>query len=187
MTIKKLVIASAMTLILTATANAKVNLRYEFCGDKYCGQYEVKPSFKKKVQKASRKLAHKVKKSEPRIAAPKPIEPTANQLIAKAMVHLGTNPTGWARLWCGRFMAMIAPEAAKRIPNPNLARNWAKLPKTAPQIGSIAVLARGNGGHVGIVIGFDSKGNPKIISGDHNRKVAIAYYPKHRVIAYVTV
>ena len=42
-------------------------------------------------------------------------------LVSKARQYMGGNPTGWRSLWCGRFMAMIAPQAAARIRNPNLA------------------------------------------------------------------
>ncbi len=42
-----------------------------------------------------------------------------------------------------------------------------------------------NGGHVGVVSGFDSNGNPIIISGNHNKRVGVAVYPRERVYAYV--
>lgn len=111
-------------------------------------------------------------------------EPTGD-LVAKARAYLGTNPTGWSRVWCGKFMAMIAPEAARRISNPNLARAWADLPRTAPRVGAIVVLSRGKGGHVGVVAGFEPSGNPIVISGNHNRRVGIGRYSRNRVIAYV--
>lgn len=107
-------------------------------------------------------------------------------LIAKARGYLGTNPTGWAKLWCGRFMAMIAPAAAARVRNPNMARDWATLPRVAPQIGAIAVISRGRGGHVGVVTAIDANGNPTVISGNHNRKVGEGVYPASRIIAYVS-
>lgn len=110
----------------------------------------------------------------------------SGDLVSRARRHLGTNPTGWRKLWCGRFMAMIAPRAAAQIRNPNMARDWATLPRVSPQIGAIAVLSRGrSGGHVGVVTGFDSNGNPTIVSGNHNRVVGEGVYPKGRVIAYV--
>jgi uncharacterized protein (TIGR02594 family) len=108
-----------------------------------------------------------------------------SDLVTRARQYMGTNPTGWARVWCGRFMAMIAPDAAARIGNPNLALNWAKLPRTGLQVGAIAVLSRNGGGHVGVVSGVDANGNPIIISGNHNRRVAEAVYPRSRVYAYV--
>lgn len=118
---------------------------------------------------------------------PRPrVEPS---LLELARRHLGTNPTGWARLWCGRFMEMIAPKAARRVSNPHLARSWATLPRSTPQVGAIVVLTRGrdpNAGHIGVVSGFDRRGNPRVVSGNHNRRVAESVYPKSRVVAYVT-
>lgn len=128
--------------------------------------------------------------AEPVIVTPRrrPAIPDVS-LIAKARKYQGTNPTGWARLWCAKFMAMIAPDAARKVPNPNMARSWAVLPKVKPAPGVIVVLTRGkskSAGHIGVVTGFDRAGNPKVISGNHNRRVAEAVYSKHRVVAYVS-
>src|SRR5262245_49037350 len=83
----------------------------------------------KKVKRAvaKKKLKRKAVKRKTNL---KPIAAPANNssLVAIARQYMGTNPTGWARLWCGRFMALVAPEAAAKIPNPNWARNWARLP-----------------------------------------------------------
>lgn len=114
------------------------------------------------------------------------IEPIPDVLVQKARSYLGSNPTGWRSLWCAKFMAMIAPELASRIGNPNLARDWASLPKSPPRIGAIVVLTRGGGGHIGVVTGFDENGNPRVVSGNHNHRVAESVYSKHRVIAYVS-
>lgn len=46
-------------------------------------------------------------------------------------------------------------------------------------------MARRGGGHVGQVVGFDDHGNPIIKSGNHNRTVGVATYPKGRIRAYV--
>jgi uncharacterized protein (TIGR02594 family) len=109
-----------------------------------------------------------------------------SDLVSAARRYMGTNPTGWAHRWCGRFMAMIAPQAARRVGNPNLAMNWRRLPKISPQVGAIAVLRRRGGGHVGVVSGFDGRGNPIIVSGNHNRRVGEGVYPRGRVVAWVS-
>ena len=192
MTIRKLAIGTAMALILTATANARptIDLSKEFCGARYCGQYQVYKPYKKIVRKKSHKrariVAHKEKRVQVASLGPVDFEPSQpiQGLIAKARKYLGTNPTGWRRLWCGRFMAMIAPQAAKKIGNPNLAINWAKLPRVAPRVGAILITRRNGGNHVGVVIGFKN-GNPITISGNHNRKVGIGVYSKTKIIAYV--
>lgn len=109
-------------------------------------------------------------------------------LVERARAYMGGNPTGQARLWCGRFMAMIAPDAAARIRNPNMARDWAALPHVQARVGAIAVLSRGRrGGHVGVVSGFDAHGNPRIVSGNHGHRVGEGVYPAGRVLAYVSL
>jgi GTP-binding protein len=47
-----------------------------------------------------------------------------------------------------------------------------------------AVTKRKGGHHVGIVKGYDQKGNPIMISGNHNRRVGVGVYARNRVIAY---
>ena len=112
-----------------------------------------------------------------------------SSLVARARGYVGTNPTGWSSLWCGRFMAMIAPQAAARIHNPNMAREWANAGRriSGPQVGAIAVMTRGKtGGHVGVVTGVDADGDPIIISGNAGgNRVQEFAYPRSRVYAYV--
>lgn len=109
-----------------------------------------------------------------------------NALIAEARRHLGTNPTGRSSLWCGAFLDMVLKRTGYRGGG-NLARAYARYGTrvSGPQVGAIVVLARNGGGHVGIVSGIDSKGNPVVISGNHNRRVAESTYPRGRMIAYV--
>ena len=116
----------------------------------------------------------------------------SSDLSSRARAYVGTNPTGWRSVWCGRFMAMIAPGAAARISNPNAARSWAELPATSARVGAIAVMSRGrcrsNGfcpGHVGVVSGFQN-GNPIIISGNNAGRVREAPYPASGVLKYVS-
>jgi uncharacterized protein (TIGR02594 family) len=107
-------------------------------------------------------------------------------LVSEARRYLGGNPTGRRSLWCGAFMDMVL----KHTGHPgggNLARAYAKYGTrvSGPQVGAIAVMARGGGGHVGVVSGIDASGNPIVISGNHNNTVAEAVYPRGRIIAYV--
>lgn len=109
-------------------------------------------------------------------------------LVAQARRYLGTNPTGMSAAWCARFMNMVLEKAGRRGTGSNMARSFAGYGRrvAGPQVGAIAVMSRGRGGgHVGIVSGVDKSGNPVIISGNHNRKVAEAVYPRGRIYAYV--
>ena len=107
-------------------------------------------------------------------------------LVSEARRYLGGNPTGRRSLWCGAFMDMVLKHTGHRGGG-NLARAYASYGTrvSGPQVGAIAVMARGGGGHVGVVTGVDASGNPIVISGNHNNTVAEAVYPRSRIIAYV--
>jgi uncharacterized protein (TIGR02594 family) len=109
-------------------------------------------------------------------------------LVSEARRYLGTNPTGMSALWCARFMNMVLERSGRRGTGSNMASSFASYGTriSGPQVGAIAVMSRGKrGGHVGIVSGIDASGNPIIISGNHNRRVAEATYSRGRVYAYV--
>ncbi len=112
----------------------------------------------------------------------------ASGLVAKARSYLGSNPTGMSAAWCARFMNMVLEKSGRRGTGSNMARSFASYGRrvSGPQVGAIAVMSRGRGGgHVGIVSGVDKSGNPVIISGNHNRRVGEAVYPRGRIYAYV--
>jgi hypothetical protein len=48
------------------------------------------------------------------------------------------------------------------------------------------VFTRRGGGHVGIVTGIDSNGNPVVISGNYNHRVAETTFPARLAVAYVS-
>jgi uncharacterized protein (TIGR02594 family) len=109
-------------------------------------------------------------------------------LVAEARRYLGGNPTGRSSLWCGHFMNLVLERSGHRKSGSNTARSFASYGTrvSGPQVGAIAVMSRGRrGGHVGIVSGIDPNGNPIIISGNHNRRVAETVYPRGRIYAYV--
>jgi len=111
-------------------------------------------------------------------------------LIAEARKYLGTNPTAMSRRWCARFMNMVLSKAGYAGTNSDAARSFVGYGRrvSEPRIGAIAVLSRGknrNLGHVGIVTGIDTHGNPIILSGNHGRRVGEGTYSRNRVLAYV--
>ena len=109
-------------------------------------------------------------------------------LVSEARKYMGTNPTARKKLWCATFMNMVLAKAGYAGTNSDAAKSFAYYGRriNEPRVGAIAVLARGKrGGHVGVVSGVDSHGNPIIISGNHNKRVGEAVYPRARVIAYV--
>jgi uncharacterized protein (TIGR02594 family) len=117
--------------------------------------------------------------------APGDFEPS---VVAEARRWLGTNPTRRATLWCATFMNFVLERTGKSGTGSDAAKSFASYGYrvSGPQVGAIAVMTRGkNGGHVGVVSGIHSSGNPIVISGNHNRTVAEAVYPRERIYAYV--
>jgi uncharacterized protein (TIGR02594 family) len=110
----------------------------------------------------------------------------SSSVVEEARRYIGTNPTGRGSLWCGAFMDMVLKKTG-HAGGGNLARAYARYGTrvAGPQVGAIAVMGRRGGGHVGVVSGIDSNGNPIIISGNHNRRVAESTYPRGRITAYV--
>lgn len=109
-------------------------------------------------------------------------------LVLEARKYMGTNPTDRKRLWCATFMNFVLAKLGYAGTNSDAAKSFAYYGHriSKPRIGAIAVLTRGRrGGHVGVVTGVDSQGNPIIISGNHNDRVGEGVYPRARVIAYV--
>jgi uncharacterized protein (TIGR02594 family) len=107
-------------------------------------------------------------------------------VVAEARRYIGTNPTGRGSLWCGAFMDMVLKRTGHQGGG-NLASSYAHYGTrvSGPQVGAIAVMGRRGGGHVGVVSGVDANGNPIIISGNHNHRVAESVYPRGRIYAYV--
>lgn len=109
-------------------------------------------------------------------------------LVVEARKYIGTNPTNRSRLWCATFMNFVLAKTGYAGTGSDAARSFASYGRrvSEPRVGAIAVLTRGrNGGHVGVVTGIDTQGNPVIVSGNHGRRVAESVYPRKRVIAYV--
>jgi len=104
-------------------------------------------------------------------------------LINRAARYIGYNSSQLglpSRLWCADFMNMLVGGSDRR------AVSYLNRGSTANYgcVNCVAVTSRRGGAHVGIVEGYDSKGNPIIISGNHGRRVGIGTYARNRVIAY---
>lgn len=111
-----------------------------------------------------------------------------SSVVAEARRWIGTNPTGRKSLWCARFMNFVLKRVGMAGTSSDLAKSFASYgkPLPGPKVGAIAVMNRGrSGGHVGVVSGFDSHGNPIVISGNYSRRVAEAVFSRSRIYAYV--
>jgi uncharacterized protein (TIGR02594 family) len=111
----------------------------------------------------------------------------SSNVVAEARRYLGGNPTGRSRLWCARFMNLVLERSGYKGTGSDMARSFASYGHrvSGPQIGAIAVMARRGGGHVGVVSGIDSNGNPILVSGNNGHRVREAAYPRGRIYAYV--
>jgi uncharacterized protein (TIGR02594 family) len=95
-------------------------------------------------------------------------------LVSEARKYLGTNPTARKKLWCATFMNLVLAKAGYDGTHSDAAKSFAYYGRriSEPQVGAVAMLRRGKrGGHVGVVSGIDSHGNPIIKSGNHNKRV----------------
>lgn len=114
----------------------------------------------------------------------------AGGIVANAKAHVGASARdlGLRRdLWCAAYIAYIAPQLVGRVKNVNMAKDYLALPRTTKRIGALAIMSRGKrGGHIGVVVSIDAKGNPVLASGNHSGRVGIGTYPAGRIIAYVS-
>src|SRR5579872_5768243 len=95
-------------------------------------------------------------------------------IVTEARRYIGGNPTGWSRVWCGRFMNMVLERTGHQGSGSNLARSFTHYGAriSAPQVGALAVMARRGGGHVGVVSEVLANGDVKVVSGNHGHRVA---------------
>jgi uncharacterized protein (TIGR02594 family) len=113
---------------------------------------------------------------------------SSSNVVSEARRYLGGNPTGRGSLWCARFMNMVLQHSGYRGTGSDMASSFAKYGQrvSGPQVGAIAVMSRGRrGGHVGIITGVDTKGNPIMISGNNGNRVREAPVSRGRIYAYV--
>lgn len=107
--------------------------------------------------------------------------------LAHALNDIGTNPTGWKRLWCAKSLNMWLEKSGKRGCGGNTAVSCLQAGRklSGPQVGAIAVMKH----HVGIVKEVHGK-HVTLVSGNNagrsgNRKVGVSKYARGRVMAYV--
>jgi uncharacterized protein (TIGR02594 family) len=112
----------------------------------------------------------------------------SSNIVAEARRYIGGNPTSRGSLWCARFMNMVLQHTGYHGTGSDMARSFASYGHrvSGPQIGAIAVMGRrGGGGHVGIISGIDSRGNPIMVSGNNGNRVREAPVSRGRIYAYV--
>jgi hypothetical protein len=111
----------------------------------------------------------------------------ASPWLQHALDDVGTNPTGWKRLWCAKSLNMWLERSGKRGCGGNTAVSCLNAGRklAGPQVGAIAVMKH----HVGIVKEVHGK-HVTLVSGNNSgragaRKVGVSKYARGRVMAYV--
>lgn len=91
-----------------------------------------------------------------------------SSLISAMRSHLGTNPTGWAHNWCGRFLSTMLHETGHAAGSDKAAayRSYGR-PSAGPCVGCIAVWPH----HVGVVTGIPAAGKITLLSGNDGHRV----------------
>lgn len=96
----------------------------------------------------------------------------------------GTRPSDCPRAWCGCWLSKEV--FGKNIRDLWVAKNWLKFRKTSPAPGTIAVMGRRGGGHVGKVLSVNGSTVTLISGNSTGRRVAVGDYPIRRMIAFVS-
>ena len=91
-------------------------------------------------------------------------------------------------LWCAAFLNAVLKRAGYRGSGSDQAKSFGNYaPRIrGPRVGAIVWLSgRGPTGHVGVISEILPSGDLKVISGNHNNRVAEAVYPRRYARAYV--
>ena len=90
--------------------------------------------------------------------------------------------------WCGLFVGYVMGKSGRFVVKEwYRAKEWASPLMTklnAPAYGSIAVLSRQGGGHVGFVVGKDAQGNIMLLGGNQGDMVQISPFKPDRIDGY---
>lgn len=91
--------------------------------------------------------------------------------------------------WCGTFVAAVMGRSGRYVvPNWFRAKEWGdsttmtRLSK--PAYGAIVTFGRQGGGHVGIVVGIDTRGRILVLGGNQSNAVNIMAFDPSRVLGY---
>lgn len=113
--------------------------------------------------------------------------PKHNSTIVDWLNELGAWWSNDEVPWCGILPAICFKRTGYDIPTYYMrAKAWVEWGVRIhnPVLGCVVVFDRAGGGHVGLVVGIDNKGNPWVLGGNQKDTVSIALFDRQRVIAY---
>lgn len=108
-------------------------------------------------------------------------------VIRRWLVDLKAWWTDDATPWCGTAVAHWMQKAGVRPPaHWYRALAWADwgVRLGRPALGAVVVYRRPGGGHVGLVVGVDQRGNVLTLGGNQGDRVTIAPFDRQRVVSY---
>ena len=88
--------------------------------------------------------------------------------------------------WCAAFVGSMLERAgiqSSRFESAKSYLSWG-VPLGIPAVGCVVVFTRDGGGHVGFVLGQDSKGNLLVLGGNQSDQVCVRSFPRARVSGY---
>ena len=88
--------------------------------------------------------------------------------------------------WCAAFVGAMLERVGIRSSRFESAKSylgWGQL-LALPVVGCIVIFTREGGGHVGFVVGRDTKGNLLVLGGNQGDEVNIRSFPVSRVTGY---
>lgn len=89
--------------------------------------------------------------------------------------------------WCGGAVGYWMQNTGLQIPKDwyraNAWLNWG-VPRPAPAIGCVVVFEREGGGHVGLVVGQDTRGRLLVLGGNQGDAISIAPFDRARVLGF---
>lgn len=88
--------------------------------------------------------------------------------------------------WCAAFVGAMLERVGIRSSRFESAKSYLQWGETLkePILGCIVVFSRSGGGHVGFVVGKDSKGNLLVLGGNQSDQVNIRAFSRERVVGY---
>lgn len=112
--------------------------------------------------------------------------PTAPK-IAAWLADLGAwwrdDETPWCGTACAAWFKAVGIDVPKHWYRAKGWLDWG-LPLNVPAAGAVVVFQRDGGGHVGLIVGRDTRGRLLVLGGNQGNAVSIAPFDQTRVVGY---
>jgi len=107
----------------------------------------------------------------------------------RIMEYLHTTGSWWQNdetPWCAAFVNWTTQNSGNGGTNSARALDWQNYGQSLnnPAYGSIGVMTRTGGGHVGFVAGQTANGDIVLLGGNQNNSVSFATYPRSRFVGF---